>query len=164
MSSQWWRLSRAHSDVWPCSRLVQTAISPHVTSAPKRLQIRRKGRFPHWGQWGTQTSEGCPRHLPPHRECPQQDDLRPAGTGHWQGDHAATTHPTPHRPYRGEGGQVQFATDVKLEGKKTVRLYPPTWILRLPFSPQSKTYFSLPHWPSTLSPLNLRMGQPIYLR
>lgn len=34
MSSHWWRLSRAHSDVWPCSRLVQTAISPHVTSAP----------------------------------------------------------------------------------------------------------------------------------
>lgn len=53
MSSVWWRLSRAHSEDWPCSRLVHTAISPQVTSAPKRLQIRRKGRLPHWqGQQG----------------------------------------------------------------------------------------------------------------
>lgn len=68
-SSHGWRRSRAHSDVWPCSRLVHTAISPHVTSAPKRLQIRRKGRFPHWGQQETRTCEGAagrnPRHHPP---------------------------------------------------------------------------------------------------
>ena len=48
MSSQWWRLIRAHSEVWPCSRLVARAISPHVTSAPRPLHTTRNGRLPHW--------------------------------------------------------------------------------------------------------------------
>lgn len=43
---------RAHSDDWPCRRLVHMAISPQVMSAPNRLQTRRKGRFPHCkGTW-----------------------------------------------------------------------------------------------------------------
>lgn len=32
--------------------------------------------------------------------------------------------PTPHWPYRGEGGQVQFATNVKLEGEKNREALP----------------------------------------
>jgi len=39
-SSQGWRFMRAHSELWPCSRLVHNAISPHVTSAPSCLQTR----------------------------------------------------------------------------------------------------------------------------
>ena len=36
-SSQGSRFSKAHSEVWPCSRLVASAISPQVTSTPKPL-------------------------------------------------------------------------------------------------------------------------------
>ena len=55
MSSVGWRFSSAHSLVWPWSRFVVSAISPHVTSQPRSLQRRRKGRFP---TWRTREDEG----------------------------------------------------------------------------------------------------------
>ena len=36
----------AHSEGWPCSKLVHSAISPQVMSAPNCFAIRRKGRLP----------------------------------------------------------------------------------------------------------------------
>lgn len=46
MDSDGCLLRRAHSEHWPCKMFEDTAISPHVTSAPKSLQILLKGRFP----------------------------------------------------------------------------------------------------------------------
>ncbi len=39
-SSQGCLFMRAHSEAWPCSKLVASAISPHVTSAPSFLHTR----------------------------------------------------------------------------------------------------------------------------
>src|SRR5205814_2076186 len=41
-----WRRRSAHSEAWPLSKLVAMAISPQVTSAPRALHTRRKGRLP----------------------------------------------------------------------------------------------------------------------
>ena len=43
-SSAGCRLSSAHSEAWPCSRFVASAISPHVMSAPSPLQMYLPGR------------------------------------------------------------------------------------------------------------------------
>ena len=43
-SSEGWRLRRAHSGWCPCSRLVASAISPQVMSAPSALHTRLQRR------------------------------------------------------------------------------------------------------------------------